>query len=644
MPMKRLFMLAAFILAVVSAGANRGGFYYDNVRVDAQVHKDNSWDITETFDIVFQEPRHGFYRYIPYTYKLLHDVAEEGQPEQMEWFHYESDVDDISVPGWDYTLEDSDDEFCIIRIGNAYREVTGAQRYVINYTYTYSDDRRPAYDYLLHTILGTEFEQEINHFEFNISFDKPLPDDIADRLEVYGGKYGSRSTMDCTLTEVTPTSICGEAYDIEPRCGITLFATLPAGYYEGTHGASLLLHYILLAISAILIITVIIMALATKRPLVTKVIEFYPPEGISSAEVGTIIDTTTDTIDITSLIPWLAGQGYIKIKEIVSGRLFKYTDLELTWLRPLPADAPQYQSKLMSLLFSDGTVVRMKDIGERPQTMQEIRKSLSDCFKGDRKLTNTSCAPILMLFLLGIFGTLALATNNAVSTWMSERFWEAVLFFGVSYAIGTIWRAGNAGSDLLKTTTRLLLVTLTKAALMLGTCFVYCLITLNDYGLPSGWVTVYTLYIGSFIASELCGRFQVDTPYRTQMMGRLLGFREFIETAEKPQLEHLQANDPQYFYRVLPYAMVFGLSDKWADLFRNIELQQPDWYETSSPTPLMGYALASNMAHNFTTTANNAITTIGHSSDSGGGGGFSSSGGGGGFSGGGGGGGGGGSW
>lgn len=642
--MKRLLILAAFMAIAICANANRGGFYYDNVRVEAQVHKDNSWDITETFDIVFLEPRHGFYRYIPYTFRLMHDVAEEGQPEQMEWFDYVSDVDDISVPGWEYTTEDSNDEFCIIRIGSANREVTGAQRYVIRYTYTYSDDRRPAYDYLLHTILGTEFEQEINHFEFDISFDKPLPDDIADRLEVYGGKYGSRSTMDYTLTEVTPTSICGEASDIEPRCGITIFAPLPADYYEGTHGASHLLHYILLAITALLIVVIIVLALATKRPLVTKIIEFYPPEGISSAEVGTIIDTTADTIDITSLIPWMAGQGYLKIKEIKEGRLFKNTDLELTWQRPLPADAPKYQQKLMKLLFAKGTVVRMKSIGEHPTAIEGIKKALSEGFKGERKLTNTSCIPLLLLFLLPIFGTLALASNSVVSTWGGDNFWVAAVLFGVTCASGTLWRFGSAGSDLINSTTKKIFVLVTKAVLMLAACFLYCLITLNEYGQPLGWMGIFALFIGSFIATELSGRFQVDTPYRAQMMGRLLGFREFIETAEKPQLEHLQTNDPQYFYRVLPYAMVFGLSDKWANLFRDIELRQPDWYESSSPTPLMGYALASNITHSFASTANNAITTISHSSDSGGGGGFSSSGGGGGFSGGGGGGGGGGSW
>ena len=40
----------------IAARADRGGFYYQNFRVDAVVHRDNVWDITETIDVFFEEP------------------------------------------------------------------------------------------------------------------------------------------------------------------------------------------------------------------------------------------------------------------------------------------------------------------------------------------------------------------------------------------------------------------------------------------------------------------------------------------------------------------------------------------------------------------------------------------------------------
>ncbi|MEZ4546872.1 MAG: DUF2207 domain-containing protein [Thermodesulfobacteriota bacterium] len=61
----------------------------------------------------------------------------------------------------------------------------------------------------------------------------------------------------------------------------------------------------------------------------------------------------------------------------------------------------------------------------------------------------------------------------------------------------------------------------------------------------------------------------------------LLGFREFIDKAEKNRIEALAKDDPTLFDRVLPFALVFGLEEKWADAFKDIYREPPGWY--SSP-------------------------------------------------------------
>jgi len=61
----------------------------------------------------------------------------------------------------------------------------------------------------------------------------------------------------------------------------------------------------------------------------------------------------------------------------------------------------------------------------------------------------------------------------------------------------------------------------------------------------------------------------------------LLGFREFIERAEADRIERLAENDPTLFDRVLPYALIFGLEDRWANAFRDLYKNPPSWY--SSP-------------------------------------------------------------
>lgn len=67
----------------------------------------------------------------------------------------------------------------------------------------------------------------------------------------------------------------------------------------------------------------------------------------------------------------------------------------------------------------------------------------------------------------------------------------------------------------------------------------------------------------------------------TLVSEELLGFREFIERAEKERIERLAKDDPTLFDRVLPFALVFGLEDRWAEAFRDMYKDPPSWY--SSP-------------------------------------------------------------
>ncbi len=124
------------------------------------------------------------------------------------------------------------------------------------------------------------------------------------------------------------------------------------------------------------------------------------------------------------------------------------------------------------------------------------------------------------------------------------------------------------------------------------------------------------------------------TPYGNEMLGKLRGFKRFLETAEKPQLEALVNENPEYFYNILPYTYALGVSEVWMSQFETIAMQAPDWYESNKTFDM----------HEFNDFMNNTMRSASampssSSSDSGG---SSSSGGG--SSGGGSGGGGGGSW
>lgn len=141
------------------------------------------------------------------------------------------------------------------------------------------------------------------------------------------------------------------------------------------------------------------------------------------------------------------------------------------------------------------------------------------------------------------------------------------------------------------------------------------------------------LILGAVVLLASSGRMPARTAKGTAMLRRVRGFRTVIETAETHMARW--AEKELVFTRFLPFAVVFGATEKWAKAFEALGIE-PDtsWYV--SPHPFAYASFARSMDGFAVTTGGTIASTPSGSGSSG----FSS----GGFSGGGGGGGGGGSW
>ncbi len=120
------------------------------------------------------------------------------------------------------------------------------------------------------------------------------------------------------------------------------------------------------------------------------------------------------------------------------------------------------------------------------------------------------------------------------------------------------------------------------------------------------------------------------TPYGNEILGKLKGFKRFLETAEKPQLEALVKKNPEYFYNILPYTYALGVSDVWMSQFETIAMQAPDWYVGYSTFNMYSF---NHFMNSTMKSAQSAMSSSPSSSSSGGsfsGGGFSGGGSGGG--------------
>jgi uncharacterized membrane protein YgcG len=88
------------------------------------------------------------------------------------------------------------------------------------------------------------------------------------------------------------------------------------------------------------------------------------------------------------------------------------------------------------------------------------------------------------------------------------------------------------------------------------------------------WVALVGAAIGMFL-------FVPHMPRRTSRgldaLARVRGMQEYMVTAEKQRMKSLPMES---FERLLPYAIAFGIHDRWIAAFSDLFTRKPDWYDS----------------------------------------------------------------
>ena len=135
--------------------------------------------------------------------------------------------------------------------------------------------------------------------------------------------------------------------------------------------------------------------------------------------------------------------------------------------------------------------------------------------------------------------------------------------------------------------------------------------------------------IGGLLLAALSGRMPHRTPAGTGVLVRTLGFKRFIDDSERDRARF--AEQQHLFTEYLPYAVVFGATDRWARAFAGLDGELPDqssWYVSRHPFTVTSFG--HSLEGFATTSAGTIASTPSGSGTSGFGGGGSSGGGGGG--------------
>ncbi len=580
-------------------------YIIDRYDVNIKVKEDNSLDIVETIDAYFNTYKHGIIRTIPIKNKI---VRQDGSK-----YVNIAKIKDIQINNlYSSSKYGSDYQF---KIGDENKEVIGPVQYVIKYTYALGNDKTKSYDELYYNIIGTEWDTIIG----NVSFDITLPKEFdSSKLGFSKGKYGSTNSDNINY-QVNGKNITGQ-YDgiLSSGEGLTVRLELPEGYFLKQLDKAKIAYCILLIFPFIFtIISYLLWKKHGKDDEVVETVEFYPPNNFNSLEIGFLYKGTASNIDVTSLLIYLANQGYLKIEEIKI--LYKKNGFKITKLKEYTGNN-ENEKLFFDGLFecsSNKQVVTDKDLYNKFYlTTDEILHNINSSENKKKIFENTSFYQIVVVIMMIL--TFLLISIFPMYIYGNEGYIIVSLIFpsmGFIFASSILFNP-NATIYINGVQTYSKVATVIFA-IIFGFMFggiPFLTVVLPILIIDTTYFIGYIIGIITIICMLLSFKFlKKRNAYGNEILGKIKGFKNFLETAEKPKLEQLVMENPTYFYDILPYTYVLNVSDKWIKKFETINIEAPSWYSGSDYFDMFTFNSFIN------STMNSANSSMSSSSSSGGG-------------------------
>ncbi len=599
-----IFLSSFFVFTNVYA---LNGYEITSYDIDIVVNENNSFDITEKITTNFEEYKHGIIRKIPLKNKIS---RLDGTTSRNT-----AKISNIEVNN-KYSKSKSDGNLNI-KIGDANQTIIGKKEYTIKYNYKLSKDKEKDFDELYFNIIGNDWDTTISNVTFTIHMPKDFDES---KLGFSYGKYGSTDN-ELIYYEVDDNIITGKLYDkLNPYEGLTVRCELEEGYFKISLLEQIIDNIIFIFPVICLLISLFLMITKGIDRHVVETVEFYPPEGLNSLDVAYLYNGEVNDKNVISLLIYLANKGYIKIieDEKKNVRLKKLKDYDGT---------DECEELFLEGLFKNGDEVKPSSLRNKfYKTISNIKKAkVTNNLKNSvfERKNNKYRIIIIVSIVLSIFIPLGLSVyeSSDISGLIITVF--LLCFYSIFFIVGFAIKEPKM-----------------FRVFWLGFTTVHFLVMAGGFIVPFlDNKLIILVEIICLIGMLICLKYiPKRTDYGIEMLGKIRGFRRFLITAEKEKLESMVSANPSYFYDILPFAYVLGVSDKWIKQFEEISVVEPDWYGGSS----FDSHSINHFMHDTMSTISHSMTSMPSSSGSSSGGSSHSSGGG--SSGGGSGGGGGSSW
>lgn len=626
--MKKLLSLLGIFLSFVllatpiSAQFEYESLYFKNFDVEMSIDDTGYVKVNTKITTMFNRPRHGIFIYLPQVTTMDIDGISYNYYIPIKNFKNLTNIETKIDSGKSY----------VVRFGSENTYVEGFVDYEYSYEFQLEPLQKVENDVLYLNILGSGWENIIENFSFKVTLPKEIDESL---VYLYSGKNNTTNNQKINYIVEGNTITGKNASPLFPNESVTFSATYPektiAFPKKPNYGLPLSITYVGLALFGLYWFF-----RHGKDVPIVKTLEVYPPKGYSSAMVGFIIDRSPDKIDIISLFLEWAAKGYLKIEEDKNDDKI----IHFTKLQNISNSEAGFERRLFHRLFNNRDTVSTKELENSfYSSISQAQNDLAHYFSKDKIIY--SLGSEIRRFVLALLNVLGFGAFLFISDYFTTKmlggniFFIAILITGslIYSVISFLLLDGNNQNSALKKLKNILIFFL-SSALFIGIVFFY----LHN----AGQLNIYSFIIlfCFYIILICCINMSRRTQLGNELLGKIMGLKEFIEISEKDRLEQLVDENPHYFFDILPYAYVLGISTKWAHKFESITMQAPEGFDTTRPFSPIYYNHFMNHSMHATTRAINTIPVSSNTGKGGfSGGGFSGGGfSGGGFSGGGGGG------
>lgn len=588
-----LIFLAPFLNFTGGAQAHAddgasGDYIYGDAEVTADVNEDKTVRVTEKFLVGFSaDGVTKINRRIKHKYSSSRVVGGKlVRGRKFIAFVSEASAEIDGAPA--EVTEYPEGEYWSIRISNAdgsafdreHGSVNDLYSVVLRYTYDLSDDGVKGIDDLIFLFFNEKSYRYYLNFElFSLTVNMPKPfEGSAVKVRREGGaEEWVPQAAEGEGLEITESSV-----KIFSNAGavkyLTLQFVLPDGYFNASV-SYFPFYWIFFGITcaAILFTLVIAFVFRKRRPL--SPVELDPPE-IDILHYSAYWHGRARRRDVCAVIFKWAQAGCVRI--VKDGK----KDIILEKIKELPESSSEAEKNYFAALFGRGKKFSSAEAGKIQNIAHAFR--IGSAVSG---LVNAAKEP--EIFKPSVpkarFAVFAASVLAAVVTLVyfiliepSSGLWilfgmVAATCLAFSVVVFSKWREIFGLKEGHPLVFQMLAYGVGCFALMF--CIVYAALAsgvymvLYDYAgllfINLAWIAVCAAVMPQIIGAR--------TEEAERIYGRMLGFRRFILTAELSRMELLLEKNPSYFYEILPYCMIMGISGKLDKKLERMQVAAPDW-------------------------------------------------------------------